>query len=85
MFVLTFRSLLQYLPKLALSIMILFAVAKLIDVPTIIRYYKVSPWDCATMLVTLCMKTRRLGTPRHAVRTYIWARSDAGERSTSRW
>ena len=54
-FVLTLRSLLQYLPKLALSIMILFAVAKLIDVPTMIRYYKVSPWDCATMLVTLCM------------------------------
>jgi MFS superfamily sulfate permease-like transporter len=53
--VLTFRSLLQYLPKLALSIMIIFAVAKLIDVPTMIRYYKVSPWDCATMLVTLCM------------------------------
>ena len=53
--VLTCRSMLQYLPKLILSIMILFAVAKLIDVPTLIRYYNTSPWDCATMLVTLCM------------------------------
>ena len=53
--VLGLRSIIQFLPKLVLSIMILFAVAGLIDVKTLIRYYHVSPWDCATCTVTLLM------------------------------
>ena len=35
--------------------MILFAVAGLIDIKTLVRYWHVSPWDCATMTVTLMM------------------------------
>ena len=53
--ILGLRSIIQFLPKLVLSIMILFAVAGLIDVKTFIRYYHVSKWDCATCGVTLIM------------------------------
>ena len=49
------RSVIQFLPKLVLSIMILFAVAGLIDVSTFIRYWKISTADAATMMVTLLM------------------------------